>query len=880
MQQIPQPPPCAVKLLNWLHPADTLEEVEGDLAELYAFWYGQSGKKQADVCYVLAVLSVLPPFVRKRQPKYVNPQHSFLQPDMLRNYLTIAFRNLTRQKLNSTLNIVGLSLGLACGLFILFHVQHELGYDKGFSHTDRIFRITNENMGEDARRWAATPPPMALMMAEQMPEIERVARFHRPYPDRIFSHTPPGGTPRRFEEANGFFADPAVIDVFDLQFSKGNPKTALQEINSIVLTEAAARKYFGAEDPIGKVLLDELDNRLMTVTGVLNELPFPTHLQFDYLVSMATRYAYSDKEALNDRSWSGFYSYVLLKDPSAKAAVEAKLPEFMVKFYAPTGETREQIFATRKLHLQPITDIHLHSKLEKEMTPNSDITYVYIFSAAALLILLLAAVNFVNISTAQAFKRMKEVGLRKVVGASRGQLICQFTGESLLLTLLASGLALLMFAFAMPFYNALTGKNLRFEQLLTLPNVSLTAALMLLIGLLAGSYPAWFVAGFNTTDSLKGKKHTGSSVNLVRKGLIVFQFTVSVCMIFSTVIIYQQLQYFHTQDVGFDKDQLVAVKMYGGMFDKIEAIMQGVRKNPAVAGFTMTSTLPGDRFSTNRFIPLNQPEKETNFRHLWVNASFVPTFGIHLTQGNNFTNLPLDKTAFILNEAAVKAMQLHSPVGSQFVAVSDTGEVVGIVKDFNFASLHTAVEPLVIVHKPFWTNYMVINVRGNQLPEALQSLESTFTTLSPGSLFSYTFLDEKLDRLYESENRMSRIFGVFAGFAILISCVGLFGLSVYAAEVRTKEVGIRKVLGASVPGVVVLLSKDFLKLVLIAILLAWPLAWWATSRWLAGFAYRIDLSWWVFALSGVLAVLVAFLTVSFQAIKAAMVNPVKSLRNE
>jgi putative ABC transport system permease protein len=799
---------------------------------------------------------------------------------MLKNYLTIALRNLFRHKLNSVLNIIGLSIGLACALLIVVHVKEELSYDRGFSKADRIFRITNENIGDNVRHWAATAPPLGTLMAQDMPEIEQVARFHRPYPDMVLSYAPGTGNPRRFEEKNVFFADQAVIDVFDLKFIQGNPKTALQDVNTIVLTEATARKYFGEENPINKILQDDISNGTFTVSGVVKDFPFATHLQFDFLVSMATRYAYQDKEELNSRGWASFYNYLQLKSPESKKAVEGKMPEFMAKFYQPTGETREQILTTRQLHLQPLTDIHLHSRLEKEMAPNSDITYVYIFSVAAFLILLLAAVNFINISTAQAFGRLKEIGVRKVVGAGRGQLIRQFIGESLLLTLIATTLAIVLFAIALPFYNELAGKNIRMEQLYTLPNISFVILLTLLTGLISGGYPAWFVASFHPITSLKGKKNTGWQFSLVRKGLVTFQFVVSVCMIFSTVIIYQQLQYFHSKDVGFDKDQLVAVKMYGKMYEKIGAIMKELGENPAVSNFAMVSTLPGDRFSTDMFTPLNDPDKAVQIRHMWVNANFLPTFNIELKEGSNFSNLPLTKTAYILNEAAAQMLNNESPVGSKFVSRGDTSEIVGIVKDFHFASLHTAVEPLVIVHKPFWTNYLLVNIQGGQLPATLQSLEKTFNALSPGSLFTYTFLDEKLNRLYESENRMSRIFQIFAGFAILISCLGLFGLSSYATQLRTKEVGIRKVLGATVPGVVLLLSKDLLKLVLLAMLLAWPLAYWAASRWLENFAYQIEISWQVFAISGMLAFAISLLTVSYQAIKAALLNPVKSLRND
>lgn len=425
---------------------------------------------------------------------------------MIRNYFKIAWRNIRRYKLNSTLTVVGLALGLACGLLMILHVQQELAYDKGFAKADRIYRVTQEDISEKNQQWAATSPILGIEMQKAIPAIQSVVRFHRPSPDRVFSYVPLGGTARQFEEKGGYFADSTVVDVFDLQFVKGNPRTALKQIDAIVLSEAMARKYFGHEDPIGKRIQDDLEKRPLTVTGVIREFPFPTHLQFDYLISMATFYRYADKNTLESRVWAGFYNYILLDKRSSRSEVEARIPEFMVKFYQATGQTRKQILATRRTPIQPITAIHLHSKLEKEMGINSDITYVYVFSIAALFILLIAAVNFINMATAQAFNRIKEVGVRKVLGAHKEQLIRQFLGESFMLTLLGAVIAFLLLQLAIPVYNELTAKNLRFGQLFTASTVALMILLTALISLIAGFYPAWFIARINPVTSLKGKK--------------------------------------------------------------------------------------------------------------------------------------------------------------------------------------------------------------------------------------------------------------------------------------------------------------------------------------------------------------------------------------
>ena len=801
---------------------------------------------------------------------------------MLRNYLTIAWRNLLQYRLNSTLTIAGLALGMACSLLIILHVKEELSYDKGFSKADRIYRINEENIGEKTRRWAATSPILGVAMQQQIPAIQTVARFHRPYPDRVFSYVSSVGEPKQFEEKSGYFADSTVVDVFDLSFAKGDPRTALKQLDAIVLTEAMAKKYFGDDDPIGKRIQDDLDKRPLTVTGVIRNFSFPTHLQFDYLISMSTYYKYTNKNDLTNWRWNGFYNYVLLNPNASRSAIESRIPEFMVNFFEAKGETRNEILKTRNTLLQPITDIHLHSKLEKEMGPNSDITYVYVFSIAALFILLVASVNFINMATAQAFNRMKEVGVRKVLGARKGQLVNQFLGESLIQTLAATLLALVVFRLAIPFYNELTAKQLQFGQLFTPSNVTLMLLLTGLISLFAGTYPAWFISNFKPVDSLKGKKSPVSSVTLVRKGLIVFQFTVSVFMIFSTIVVYRQIQLFQTKELGFDKEQVVAVKLYGqGMWEKANTIQQEFLKNSAVTNVARISTLPGDRFSTDMITPIGKAEDASQIRFMWADENTLPVLQIGLKAGRNFIrNTNRAHFAYILNEAAVKALKLNAPIGQKMVSLGDTGEVVGIVKDFHFASMHTTVEPLVIVQHPGETNYFLLKIKGNKVAETLQSARSTLAQLSPESLFSYTFLDEKMARLYDSEQRVGNVLNLFAAFSIFISCLGLFGLSAYAAQLRTKEVGIRKVLGATVASVLVLLSRDFLRLVVIATLLALPLAWWTMNQWLDGFAYPIRIEWWMFVLAGSASIGIALLTVSFQSIKATLMNPVKSLRSE
>ncbi|MCF6407595.1 ABC transporter permease [Chitinophaga filiformis] len=801
---------------------------------------------------------------------------------MLKSYLKIALRNLWKNKIFTTINIAGLALGMACALLIIFHVKQELSYDEGYSKADRIFRVTLQGKGEGARHWAATSFPTGPALQEEFPEVVNIVRFHRPYPLQVFSYTAPNGVINKFEEKNGFFADPTVTDVFDLDFVAGDKATALQGPDNIVITEKMAQRYFGDTDPVGKVLRDDVNNAPLKVTGVIREHTYPSHLQFDYLLSMATIRHHQNDQSLANRTWNGFYTYVVLDKAASFEKVRSRLNDLTVKFFLPTGETREEILADREIGLQPITDIHLHSKLEKEMAPNSDITYVRIFSLAALFILLIAAVNFINLYTAQAFGRMKEIGMRKVVGATRQQVIIQILAESLITSLAASVLALILFKAAIPFYNVIASRSLYAGELFTFSNLGIIALLIIFIGLLAGSYPAWSVARFHPVTALKGKGTPGSSVNAIRKGLVIFQFVVSVFMIISTIVIYRQIRFFHDKDLGFDRTQLAAVTIYGPMWQRFGSLINDINQSPDIADFSIVSTLPGDRFSSQPFMPLSSDPKQEfdNSRIMWSDERLLPTLQIPLLEGRNFLNqMPAVKhKEYIINESAVKAYHLTSPIGERFVLDGDTGTVVGVVKNFNFASLHTPVDPLVIKYDPYRANYLLLKIRPGRIQPALAFMEKKIKTLTPTGTFTYTFIDDKLNRLYASENQMSTIFKAFAAFAIFISCMGLFGLSAYAAQLRIKEVSIRKVLGASSSYIALLLSRDFVKLVFIAILLSCPIAWWAMDKWLNNFAYRIPISGWMFVLAGVFALVVAVLTVSYQALKIALTNPVKYLK--
>ena len=808
---------------------------------------------------------------------------------MLRNYLKIAIRNIYKQKLNSVLNITGLALGIACSLLILFHVKEELSYDRNWPKAARIYRITNEGLDEGSHHWAVVSPLHALEIREEIPEIQLTTRLAYRY-SNVLSYTPKVGEPRRFEEKGGFFSDPETIEVFDLKFIEGNPENSLNGVNTIVLTESMAKRYFRDEDPLGKTISDDSGQRLYKVTGVIEDVPFNTHWQFDYLVSMSTMYKTMKERGAEDwmvsRGWAWFYTYVLMQENQSIDTVRAKMPDFTARFYQEFG-TREEILARTKQHLQPITDIHLFSRLEQEMGPNSNIIYVYVFACVALFILLIAGVNFVNIATAQAFKRMKEVGVRKVMGAYRHQLQKQFLGESYIMSLIAAAFALVIFDITLPFYNQLAGKDLGFVRILTPENIGFIGLIIVLVGTLAGLYPAFFMSKFKPVNTLKNLRGPGSSVTIVRKGLVIFQFVISIFMIFSTITIYKQLDLFQNMSLGFEKDKLVAIELYGGLrrtiVQKTGVMKTEFLRNPAISGVTVISTLPGDRFSVENLRPEGTPEDKNlpSMRYLRVDENFLEILNIQLKEGRNFTRRAEYKPEFILNETAVQALELKEPVGKLGSNFRGTNaEIVGVVKDFNFASLHDNIESLVLEYNPAWAGYLLVKFQGNNTADILEFLEMKAREISPETLFMYTFVDEHLNRLYEGENRVNEIFQAFSLLAIFISCLGLFGLSAYSAEIRTKEIGVRKVVGATVSNIVVLLTKEFTKWVLISVVIAWPLAYFAMNSWLQNFAYRIDIDIWAFALSGIVALGVAILTVSYQSVKAAIANPIDSLRYE
>ncbi len=797
---------------------------------------------------------------------------------MLKNYFKIALRNLKRQKGYTFINVAGLAVGMACCLLILLFVRDELSYDRHHENADRIFRLTIAY--DQGSHWAPIGPPVGPAFMAQMPEVEQIARFFPSESAVVLRYED-----RQFEEPNFVYADSTVFEVFTLPLVRGDPQTALAAPNTLVLSEQLARKYFGDDDPMGRTLTVPGWQEL-TVSGVMQDVPPTTHLPLDLMVSMQTFYNNAGDWVNTARTWAGFHTYVVLHEPGQIEAVVQKSPAFITDFF----EDRFEVPAEEVMQfvLQPLPDIHLYSHLEKEYRANSDVIYVYVFSVIALFVLLIACINFINLATARAAGRMREVGVRKTLGAHRFQLVKQFLGESALMAGLALVLASVLIVLWLPVLNDLTGKTLALADLQNTRLILSLIVITILTGLISGAYPAFVISGFRPTQALRGQTIGKTSQPVVlRKGLVVFQFAISIFLIIGTAVVLSQLTYFRTKQLGFDKERIVHVRLGGELAEAVENNLETFRqellRNPAILNVSLAAEVPGVRYSLEGMtVDGQQDDARTMMRIAWgVDHDYLETLGIELAAGRDFSReAPADTNAWIINEAAVERLGLDDPVGRVMRWGDYAGPIVGVAKNFHFASLHHEIEPLVIPLRPGIGGMLLARLQAGQMAEALPFLEKALDRLVPGQLFRYSFVADDFDLLYREEDKLRDVFGYFSAIAIFIACLGLFGLAAFTAEQRTKEIGVRKVLGASVSGIVLLLSTAFTKLVVVAFVVAAPLAYFAMDRWLQDFAYRIDISWQIFLMAGLTALGIALLTVSYQSIRAALANPVEALRYE
>lgn len=804
---------------------------------------------------------------------------------MIKNYIKIAWRSLSRSKVYALINITGLTVGIACCVLIMLYVKDELSYDRYHQHYNEIYRVVQAFRNPTGQKDTAPPAPQEYQvwgcapvgpaLSAHFPEVLKVTQFTSPLTVLMQNGD------KRFQESNLLFADSSTFDIFTWKILSGDRTTVLKNPYNIVLTQSMAKKYFGDADPVGKAL--KADNITLTVSGVMEDVPANSHFKFSALVSMST-FRKIRPQIFEEWGYVDFYTYFLVPEHTDIAAMQAKVPGFL-KQYNP-AETEN----TYTIAFEPLKNAYLHSSAMRQPGPTGSMANVYIFSLVAAFILFIAGINFINLTTARSMERAKEIGVRKAVGAYQQGLIFQYLTEAVLIAALATIAALGLVLLLLPLVRELSGKPLAYADLLNWKMGLMLAVTPLLVGIPAGIYPAWVLARFKPALVLKGKFDSSTKGIQLRKGLVVFQFSLSIALIACTAIVYSQLDHLRTRNLGFRQDQMLVID-YGGdatVNKNIETVKARLAENPAVQSITASRAVPGDFFPNGGTAIAGPSGEMVHFAPAIyeVDNDFFKAYEMKMAAGRAYAREFPGDTAYslILNEAAARQFGYAKPdeiIGKNFEQWGRRGTIVGVVKNFNYQSLHKKVEPLAIrMADDDSKNKISLRIKSDNLPKTIAELEHTWNAMEPQRPFRYNFLDQAFNEQYEQDVRFGQIFGAFGSLTIFIACLGLFGLATYSTEKRLKEIGIRKVLGASVTNIVALLSGDFVKLVLIAILIATPLGWWGMHRWLEGFAYRVDIHWWTFGLAGLAAVLIALLTVGFLALKAAMLNPVKSLKAE
>lgn len=809
---------------------------------------------------------------------------------MISNYLKIAFRNLMKYKFISFINLFGLTVGLTCCLLILTYILNELSYDRYSKNSDNIYRVTrsfnNPETGAPSLNLGTVAPPFGPLLVNDFKEIKKITRL-----------LPNGQTPMRYEdkmfnEQNVFYADENLFDFFKVDVVKGNPAKALNDPFCVMLSETVAKKYFGNDEALNKMI--RIDNNVnLKVTGVYKSFPPNAHVHPEIMVSFNTlkdTAIYGEEQLRTNWGNNSFFTYLLMPEGFEPKKLEKQFPAFLDRHMNDGAQAKFKPSQWTALSLQKLTDIHLYSHTDFEAEENGDIKRVYIFSAIALFILLIACINYMNLSTARSALRAREIGVRKVVGAQRKEIIAQFLSESVMVSFLALIIALALTWISLPWLNKLSGQQLNINALFTWKIFIPVVLVPFIVGTLSGIYPALFMSSFRPVMVLKGLFKAGGGNISFRQVLVTLQFAISIILIISTAVVFKQLRYMQQKSLGFDREHVVTLPYNIGLNERYEAFRNELLGNSNIKDAGRSSRIPTGRLLDAMGSQIDRGDSlaptNADIKFVAADHDFVTTYGVKIVAGRNFTrDFSTDTGSFLVNEAAVRVLGLkdnQEAIGKNFQYGGRRGQLIGVFNDFHFESMHQKIVPLVLLVPRSQNNYgaLSIKISGNNIPAALAHIENTWRKFLPETPYQYTFLDENFDRLYQSELRQGTIFTVFACIAIFIACLGLFGLSAFAITQRIKEIGIRKVLGADVSTIVTLLSKDFLKLVLIAAVIAFPVAWYAMHSWLEDFAYRINIPWWIFILAGILAAIVALFTISFQAIKAALANPVKSLRTE
>jgi len=797
---------------------------------------------------------------------------------MFKNYLKTMWRNLWKNKMYSFINITGLSMGITCCLLIFLYVQYQLSYDKFNVNANEICRLTEVlHLPTENNARAVTSPPMATALKANFPEVKDAVRIS--YSGRYISYNN-----KKIQDAKIMYADSGFFNVFTFPAIEGNLQKALSNPYSIVLTQSMAKKYFPQKfSAVGKTM-QLSDSIPLTVTAVIKDVPANAHFKFDCILSRNTINAMNNNASEAEWFDNNYYTYLLLQKNADYHQLEKKFNSFIAV------QMKDDIKGTGlyyDLKLQPLTSIHLHSNLNSEIQPNSNIVYVYIFCAAALLILLIACINFINLSTAKSISRAKEIGLRKVIGASRRQLIFQFLGESFLFTITAAALSIACIILLLPWFSSFTGEQLSLFNFINTDVLLLFAGAIIIVSVTAGIYPAFLLSSFSPVKVFKGTTKYEWRDIFLRKGLVVFQFTIAIVLISGALLVYQQLRFIQNQKLGLNKDQLIELKLPSSQLSKKDILEQAFVKNPSVINASLTGFSYQEPVSTVATLPEGFSSNEINsIASIFADENFVKTFQIPLVAGRDFSkSFPSDADeAFIINETAVKAFNWKNNNAALGKTIDwgpgKKGKVIGVVKDFNYSSLHDNIKPAIIQILPDAYNFIALRIKPDDMQQTISSLATTWKNIVDEDDFKYSFLDDDFAALYQSEQNLQHVLALFTALSIIIACLGLFGLAAFTIAQRVKEIGIRKVVGATIISILALLSKDFLKLVFIAVCIASPVAWFIVNKWLQNFAYHIQINWFTFILVGLCAMLISLLTVSFQAIKAAIANPVKSLRTE
>ncbi|WP_421827387.1 permease prefix domain 2-containing transporter [Larkinella sp.] len=873
-RNIGPPPRWATILLNWLGDPNTVEEVQGDLLELYAYWVKTGGERKARWRYALSVLKLLRP-LSKRKELYSTP--FLLSPAMLRNYLKIASRNLVKSKVYSALTLLGLAAGMTCAILLGLYVYDELTYDHYHKHAERIFRVNQYiKWSDNEYKLGITSAPMGPALQQEYPEVNSILRVKKSN-ETLFR-----AGEKVLYAKHVIYADSTLFTFFDYEFVEGNHQTALLNRNSVVLTQKLAVNLFGRTDGLLGKVIQVKDNLPVMVAGVIRDVPTNHHLKFEAILP----YANEAISGINPGKWDSFNSmvYVLLNRADEQRKLEAKMPAFYKKYIARALEDDGGNKVKFDITFQPVTDIHLRSTHLMGEENGGNMAYVYTFSAIGLFILLIAVVNYINLATARSAGRAKEIGIRKAIGSLRLQLLGQFLAESILSSFLALFFSLLLLCMLLPLFNKLTDKSLTLALWNGQTGFQLTG-FALVIGLISGLYPAFILSRFKPAVVLKGNFTASGKGALLRQSLVVVQFTISMVMMVGTIIVYRQLQFMRHTQLGLNQEQVLTIPLKVPSAQKSGMVLKSkLLQNSLIKGASLTNGTVGSEMNNKSAFTFyaGGTEQSVSTEHFSIDHDFLSVLQIKLKEGRNFSpDLASDSTgAVLVNEAMLKRLGWKNRTAGLVELGSRKIPIAGVIRDFHLHSLHNKIEPLVLVLHPDRGDNLLVRVMPQNIPAALAYVRAVYEEANPNQPFEYTFLDQTFAEQYRSDEQKGGLFLGFSGMAIFIACLGLFGLATFTAEQRTKEIGVRKVLGASVASIVALLSKDFLKLVGISILIASPMAWYGMNRWLQNFAYKIDLEWWVFALAGLVAIGIALLTVSFQSIKAALMNPVKSLRSE